>query len=29
MWHETGAAAANAGVQFSEIGSAGVFTAEE
>ncbi|HET9233474.1 MAG TPA: GntG family PLP-dependent aldolase [Candidatus Eisenbacteria bacterium] len=27
--HETGAAAANAGVQFTEIGNRGVFTAEE
>ena len=29
VWHETGAAAANAGVQFTEIGANGVFTAEE
>ncbi len=29
VWHETGAAAANAGVQFTEIGSKGVFTAKE
>src|SRR6476659_861325 len=29
VWHETGAAAANAGVQFTEIGARGVFTAEE
>jgi threonine aldolase len=29
VWHETGASAANAGVQFTEIGSAGMFTAEE
>jgi threonine aldolase len=29
VWHETGAAAANAGVQFTEIGTRGVFTAEE
>ena len=28
-WHETGAGAANAGVQFTEIGSAGVFGADE
>ena len=28
-WHETGGAAANAGVQIAEIGRAGVFTAEE
>jgi threonine aldolase len=28
-WHETGAAAANAGVQFTEIGARGVFTAAE
>ena len=28
MWHETGAAAANAGIQFTEVGSAGVFTAD-
>lgn len=28
-WHETGAAGANAGVQFSEIGSDGVFTAAD
>jgi len=28
-WHETGAAAANAGVQFTEIGSRGTFTVEE
>jgi threonine aldolase len=28
-WHETGGAAANAGVQLSEIGSRGVFTADE
>ena len=28
VWHETGAAAANAGVQFTEIGERGVFTAE-
>jgi threonine aldolase len=26
VWHETGAGAANAGVQFSEIGARGVFT---
>jgi threonine aldolase len=29
MWHETGAAAANAGVQFSEVGSEGIFTAAD
>lgn len=29
VWHETGAGAANSGVQFREIGSTGVFTAEE
>lgn len=29
VWHETGAAAANAGVQFSEIGHGGLFTAED
>src|SRR5262245_28562027 len=29
VWHETGGAGANAGVQLSEIGSQGVFTAEE
>jgi threonine aldolase len=29
VWHETGAAAANAGVQFTEIGARGVFTAAE
>ena len=29
VWHETGGSAANAGVQFTEIGSGGVFTAEE
>lgn len=28
-WHETGGAAANAGVQLTEIGARGVFTAEE
>jgi threonine aldolase len=28
-WHETGAAGANAGIQFTEIGSGGVFTPEE
>ncbi len=28
VWHETGAAAANAGVQFTEIGERGTFTAE-
>src|SRR5262245_53587202 len=29
VWHETGAGAANAGVQFTELGDRGVFTAEE
>ncbi|HEY5143193.1 MAG TPA: GntG family PLP-dependent aldolase [Solirubrobacteraceae bacterium] len=29
VWHETGAGAANAGVQFREIGSGGTFTADE
>ena len=29
VWHETGAGAANAGVQFTEIGERGVFTAGE
>ena len=29
VWHETGAGAANAGVQFTEVGARGVFTAEE
>lgn len=29
VWHETGAGAANAGVQFTEIGQHGTFTAEE
>lgn len=29
VWHETGAGAANAGVQFAEIGDGGMFTAEE
>ena len=29
VWHETGGAGANAGVQLTEIGSRGVFTAEE
>ena len=29
VWHETGGSAANAGVQFSEIGARGVFSAEE
>lgn len=28
VWHETGGGAANAGVQFTEVGSGGVFTAE-
>jgi threonine aldolase len=29
VWHETGAGAANSGVQFTEVGSGGTFTAEE
>jgi threonine aldolase len=29
VWHEAGGSAANAGVQFTEIGARGVFTAEE
>jgi threonine aldolase len=29
VWHETGAAGANAGVQFTEIGNGGSFTAED
>ena len=29
MWHESGAGAANSGVQFSAIGTGGLFTAEE
>jgi threonine aldolase len=29
VWHETGAAAANAGVQFTEIGADGTFTADD
>src|SRR6476469_287752 len=29
VWHETGAAAANAGVQFTEVGDDGTFTAGE
>ncbi len=29
MWHETGAAAANAGIQFTEVGTGGVFTAAD
>lgn len=29
VWHETGGSAANAGVQFTEIGAKGVFTTEE
>jgi len=29
VWHETGAGGANAGVQFTEIGARGVFTAAE
>ena len=29
VWHETGAAAANAGIQFTEIGHRGVFTVDE
>jgi len=29
VWHETGASGANSGVQFTEIGSGGVFTVDE
>lgn len=29
VWHETGGSAANAGVQFTDIGARGVFTADE
>ncbi len=29
VWHETGGSAANAGVQFTEIGQRGVFTADD
>ena len=29
VWHEAGGSAANAGVQFTEIGSGGLFTAED
>ncbi len=29
VWHETGGAAANAGIQFTEIGAGGVFTADD
>jgi threonine aldolase len=29
VWHETGGAAANAGVQFTEVGARGVFTADQ
>src|SRR5437867_8133735 len=29
VWHETGGGAANAGVQFTEVGAHGVFTAAE
>ena len=29
VWHETGGSAANAGVQFTEVGAGGVFTAGE
>jgi len=29
MWHETGAAAANAGVQFTEVGDGGTFSAAD
>jgi threonine aldolase len=29
IWHETGGAAANAGVQFTEIGAQGIFTVDE
>jgi threonine aldolase len=29
VWHETGAGAANSGVQFTEVGGGGLFTADE
>ena len=29
VWHETGAAGANAGIQFTDIGARGIFTVEE
>ena len=29
VWHESGAAAANAGVQFTEVGAEGLFTADD
>jgi threonine aldolase len=29
MWHEAGAAAANAGIQFTEVGDGGTFTADD
>lgn len=29
VWHETGGSAANAGVQFTEIGAGGIFTADD
>jgi len=29
VWHETGGSAANAGIQFTEIGARGIFSAEE
>lgn len=29
VWHETGAAGANAGIQFTEVGARGIFTVEE
>ena len=29
VWHETGAGAANSGVQFTEVGEAGTFTADD
>ncbi len=29
VWHETGASAANAGVQFTEVGTGGLFTADD
>jgi threonine aldolase len=29
VWHETGASAANAGIQFTAVGEGGVFTADE
>src|SRR5215831_9047878 len=29
VWHETGGSAANAGVQFTDVGAGGIFTAED